>query len=128
MSTAINMSESNHIWIKENLVTVRKGGLPHDKFKCSKCGVRGKSYMLGVIEVDGRVKNPDSCKAAETPKKIKITNCHATGRPFNNAIPESVHDVIDPPKGSEYPNGTGGVWIMGEGEPIRILFGEYEEL
>ena len=58
--------------------------------------------------------------------KIKILYCNAFGEVFNNIIPNSIHDVISSPEGSR--KGRKGVWVMGNGEPVKILEGEYEIL
>lgn len=123
-----DMSETNHLWIKENLATISDGRGAHDIFKCEMCGIKGKSYSIGVIELDGRLKNPESCKMVIIPKKIKMKKkCTAMGKQFKNLTGGSVHKVIKPPK-KQFPNGKGGVWVMGIGEPVRVLFGEYVEV
>lgn len=59
-----------------------------------------------------------------TIKKIKITNCRAVGTPFANLLPGTEHIVIKPP----YPkkNDDRGVWVMGVGEPVKVLRYEFE--
>lgn len=58
--------------------------------------------------------------------KIKITFCNAQGGQFANLTPGSEHEVIDPPKGHK--NDNRGVWVMGVGEPVKVLKREYEVL
>lgn len=55
-------------------------------------------------------------------KRIKITQCRAFGPQFSNLIPGSIHDVIKTPAGEKR---EGGVWVMGNGEPVKVLQGEY---
>lgn len=124
-----DMKKTNHIWIKENLVTICSGKEVYDIFKCSLCGIKGKSIKLGTIKLDGRLKNPDDCKKAGIPKKIKIKECTAMGKQFRNLKPGSVHKIIESPQKEKFPNGKkGGVWVMGIGEPVRVLRGEYTEV
>lgn len=57
--------------------------------------------------------------------KIKITNCKAFGEMFKNLTPGSIHEVIEAPK--EYKNSKiKGVWVMGVGEPVKVLDNEFE--
>ena len=60
-------------------------------------------------------------------QKIKITYCQAFGKQFENLTPDSIHDVIETPdrhKNSEMK----GVWVMGVGEPVKVLNEEYIEI
>lgn len=60
-------------------------------------------------------------------KKIQVTKCHAFGESFNNLKPGSVHEVIPAPQG--YKNDKRDcVWVMGVGEPVLLLRGEYKVL
>ena len=62
-----------------------------------------------------------------TEQKIKITVCQAFGPQFENLIPDSIHDVIETParhKNSEMK----GVWVMGIGEPVKVLNDEYTQI
>lgn len=59
-------------------------------------------------------------------KKIEITLCRAQGPQFKNLIPGSVHDVINPPPG--FRNDRRGVWVMGLGQPVKVLSNEYNTL
>ena len=58
----------------------------------------------------------------EKRKQIKVTECRAYGPQFANLTPGSVHDVIPAPPGYE---NSGGVWVEGVGEPVKLLDGEY---
>lgn len=57
--------------------------------------------------------------------KIKINECRASGKQFENLKPNSIHQVIEAPKGEHSNN---GVWVMGIGEPVKVLDGEYTEV
>lgn len=57
-------------------------------------------------------------------KKIRITECHAVGSPFANLLPGTEHDVIKPPHPKK--NDERGVWVMGVGEPVKVLRHEFE--
>jgi hypothetical protein len=56
---------------------------------------------------------------------VKVTQCRAVGQIFGNLEPDTVHRVIEPPKG--YKNDSRGVWVMGVGEPVKLLANEYTE-
>lgn len=121
----IKESETNHKFVKTNLVTLNSKKGYYDLMKCSLCGLVGRRYTLSLIEV------PDvySQKAKSCPKstlivnKIKITICHAHGAVFKNLTPGSVHNVVEPPVG--YKNDVDGVWVQGVGEPVKVLRSEY---
>lgn len=55
--------------------------------------------------------------------KIKITRYTAFGPAFKNLVPGSEHMIIAPPKGQDNER---GVWVMGVGEPVLVLFREFE--
>ena len=57
-------------------------------------------------------------------KKIKVIHCEAFGKVFDNLIPNSEHIIIEPPFG--YKNDKFGIWVMGVGEPVRLLSHEYK--
>ena len=62
--------------------------------------------------------------------KIKILRAIPCGAISKNLIVDSIHEVVEPPK--EYkkklPNGDGGYWVMGIGEPVRVLNHECETI
>ena len=126
----IDAGSGNHVWDKTNLVTIVKGRKSYDTVVCKGCGIKGKRYNMQEIAVDGRVKAstltscPNPLSTYEAPKKIKITNCSAFGRQFVNLVSGSEHEVITPPKG--YQNDHTGVWVMGVGEPVKVLKKEFE--
>lgn len=121
-----DLKKGGHVWEKVNVITIvskRKGSF--DMFKCQ-CGLKGKSFQLGMISIDGRKKSlADNCPLAEKNNnkgvKIRITKCSASGGAFANLKPNSEHLLIDTPKGrsqDEY-------WVNGVGEPVRLLEGEF---
>ena len=57
------------------------------------------------------------------PKRIKITHCQAFGRCFANLTDGSEHDVVVAP--GNYNNDYSGVWVIGIGEPVKVLTNEY---
>ena len=127
----VNDNESTHEWDKKNLVTIpsRKGG--YDKLQCKNCGIKAKRFTLGRVEIPETYKREKAfrCPKAvskEAPKKIKVIFCTAHGKAFGNIIPESEHEVITPPQG--YKNDRTGVWVMGVGEPVKLLSNEYKEI
>jgi len=123
----IDLSNTIHRFEKQNLITVIGKKTNYDILKCTKCGIKGKRYGISnEIILDGRTANNKiiNCDGSSKVQKIKITNCTANGRQFSNLIPGSIHDVIIPPKG--YKNGDRGYWVMGVGEPVLVLFNEFE--
>ena len=56
-------------------------------------------------------------------KKIQIKNCNAVGGAFANITHNSTHEIIKPP--NNYDNYSNGVWVMGSGEPVKILNREF---
>jgi len=119
------MQRTNHKLGKQNLVTLKDIHGFYDEYKCALCDIRGKRYgVSSFLMVDGRlsVSKIHSCPKAELPERIRITMCDAFGDHFANITPDSVHDVVPAPKGQ---NNKGGVWVMGSGEPVKVLFGEF---
>jgi len=57
--------------------------------------------------------------------KIKIVNCTAIGAIFENLIPGSIHETVDPPAERE---NREEIWVEGVGEPVRLLGGEYTRM
>lgn len=127
----VDVKESGHEFEKKNLVTItgRKGG--YDLKVCKYCGIKGKQYALESIQI-GENYNKERvflCPKApkrEKPKQIKILYCNASSRIFANITPDSVHDVISIPEGEK--DNNKGVWVMGVGEPVKILNYEFNEV
>ena len=126
---SVNIKTSGHVWDKKNLVTIVKGKKAYDEVECRYCGIKGKRYGFETVEIPERYNktNVYQCPkkpAFEIPEKITITNCAAYGKQFANLTPGSIHDVIEPPSG--YSNDEKGVWVMGVGEPVKVLWHEYK--
>lgn len=124
----VNIKESQHVFKKKNLMTImgRKGG--YDELVCELCGVKGRTYSLGVVRIAETYKreNVFLCKKAlpvEVKKRVKVSLCTASGKAFGNITPDSEHDVVTPPVG--YKNDHTGVWVMGVGEPVKLLSYEF---
>lgn len=118
-----SLSEGGHRWEKQNLVTLsaRRGGC--DTYKCCQCGIEGRSYHLGTIDIPEKFAHKaKSCPKLVKKGKIKVIRCNAVGTQFANLTPNSIHNVIDTPIGE---SSTRGVWVMGVGEPVMLLYGEF---
>ena len=123
-----DIKTSGHVWEKQNLVTVNSRGKMFDQMICKNCGMKGRRYGFITVEVSENYKfeNVERCPKAKEiniPKKVKVTRCTANGKAFSNLTPHSVHEVVEPPKG--YKNDYNGVWVMGVGEPVRLLNNEF---
>ena len=116
------MSEGGHTWEKTNIVTKvdRKGA--YDHYRCKNCGIEGKSYSLGLIEVSVCYKD----KLAHCPNakhtKVKVVHCNAAGKVFAKFTPGSIHDIIEAPDGEDRSRGE---WVKGVGEPVLLLYDEF---
>lgn len=119
-----DMKYGGHKWEKQNLMTLGKTRA-YDIYKCSCCGVQGKSYRLGTITVrQTDIKKMEKCKVKRLkPTYIKIICCRAVGRQFSNLTPGSIHEIIAPPEGETNKRGE---WVMGVDEPVLVLSDEYE--
>ena len=71
-----NLSEGGHEWEKTNLVTI-EGKRPYDIYKCKRCGITGKSYRLGTIEIPERSilkwEHVKSCKDMTLSRLLVVT-------------------------------------------------------
>ena len=120
-----NLSEGVHEWEKVNIVTMY-GKKPHDIYKCKRCGVTGKSYRLGTIEIPERsIPKMQLCQGIHRATSIKIIRCGACGEEFRALVPGSIHQVVSPPEGQDNKRGE---WVMGKTEPVLVLFGEFQYL
>jgi len=117
------MYEGGHKWEKTNLVTKKDRKGLYDHYRCKNCGIEGKSYSMGVIEVPDRYGNKQAhCPNAPKHTKVKVTHCSANGKVFGNLTPGSVHNIIDAPDGEDRSRGE---WVMGVGEPVLLLYREF---
>lgn len=119
-----NFTVGGHDWQKVNLVTlVSKGCSTYDLYRCSRCGLEAKRYRLNELVVDERYRNKLAhCSSVGKPKQLQIIECRAVGPQFANLTPGSVHDIIAPPEGNDRKRGE---WVMGVGEPVKVLFDEF---
>jgi len=127
----IDENSTNHSFDKLNLMTIsgRKGG--YDILKCKHCGMNGKRYALGVVNVsetysEATVRKCPKAPKAEVPQMVKVLRCGAMGRAFANLVPDSIHAVVTPPEG--YENDHTGVWVMGVGEPVKLVRNEFTKV
>ena len=104
MPYIVKQNFSNHDFVKQNLVTLSKGGKYYDAYKCA-CGVEGKSYTIGVIEIPKRFSEHkvNDCPLYEPQKshhgkQIRIKRCPASGKAFRNLTDSSIHTVIPAPE------------------------------
>jgi hypothetical protein len=119
---------SGHEWDKKNLVTITKNGRSYDEMVCKNCKMKGRRHGFTTVEVSETYKVADvhdcpKAKPIEVPEIVMVTRCTAQGKLFENLVPESVHDVVEPPTGEK--NDRKGVWVMGVGGPVKLLVGEY---
>lgn len=123
-----NIKTSQHVWEKQNLVTVNRRGKMFDEMVCKNCKMKGQRFGFESVEVSENYKfeNVHLCPNAEPieiPEKVKVTNCTASGKAFGNLTPNSIHEIVAPPSG--YKNDHTGVWVMGVGEPVKLLSNEF---
>lgn len=113
-------------WSKKNLMTLRRGKKLYDEYE-HVSGVVGKRYYMdSYIELTDREYDKFSAwmKANNhVGATIVITNCRACGKQFENLLKDSIHTVIPAPEGEK--EDSIGVWVMGVGEPVKVLNGEF---
>lgn len=119
----VEISHGGHQFVKENLITLKNSKGLYDVYRCSCCGLEVKSYSIGTIDVYEKDKNKlSSCIGRQNKKQIQIICCTANGPQFKNLLPASKHTIISPPEGYDRKRGE---WVMGVGEPVLVLFGEF---
>lgn len=119
----VEISHGGHQFVKENLITLKNSKGLYDVYRYSCCGLEVKSYLLGTIDVYEKDKNKlNCCIGRQDKKQIQITRCTASGPQFKNLLPASKHTIISPPEGYDRKRGE---WVMGVGEPVLVLFGEF---
>lgn len=119
---------SGHVWEKQNLVTINSRGKMYDQMVCKNCGMKGRRYGFTTVEVSENYKfeNVHRCPKSEEiklPEKVKVIRCTANGKAFSNLLPNTIHEIVTPPNG--YKNDHTGVWVMGVGEPVKLLTSEF---
>lgn len=122
----VNIDSSGHKFDKINLVTLTDSFGMYDLVRCERCGVKGKRYGFDTVVFSSRYRPSivEYCAKQIKEKQIRITHCTATGKVFANLTPSSIHMVIPAPKGEH--DDDKGVWVMGVGEPVKVLNREFE--
>jgi hypothetical protein len=123
-----SIKTSQHDWEKQNLVTVSRRGKMFDEMVCKHCKMKGRRFGFESVQVSENYKfeNVHLCPKAppiNLPDKVKVTRCTANGKAYLNLHPDSIHEIVTPPQG--YKNDHTGVWVMGVGEPVKLLTGEF---
>jgi len=110
----LGIEEGGHVFGKVNLVTTKRG---EDVYKCKNenCGIIGRRKTLGgQLAIPNRYKKKIfDCPGRSEESivgKIKITLCTADSEMFKNMTETNAR----------------GLWVMGVGEPVKILHSEYE--
>ena len=113
-----------HKFIKTYPTTKRGPKGLYDEYECALCGMKGRSYKLGLIQISASYReNIFRCKKLTPKRRIRITRCSAFGDEFVNLTRGSIHTVVDPPQGETT---SRGVWVMGVTEPVLLFFNEFE--
>lgn len=121
--------KGKHNFVKKNLMTLKDRKGHYDDMVCSKCDLKAKRRGFVDVEIDGRTSDDQVFNCITDNKKIRkirITNCYARGAQFGNLTPNSQHEVVTLPDG--YKNDAKGVWVMGVGEPVKVLHDEFIEV
>jgi hypothetical protein len=129
MKKIISLENTPHDFDKVNTITKKDSRGHYDQLRCKKCGIEVRRYGIGSISLTVVKLSKNEC-IAEIPdqdmyigKAIQITHCTAMGGAFSNLIPGSKHLII-PAQHSHYNSAT-GVWVMGKGEPVKVLSNEF---
>lgn len=123
----IQLDDTTHIMYKVNLVSNRDGS---DDYKCSACGLEGKRLLFSPsLKISNRTSEdkikycPGMVLNYSVGDEIIVVNCIAQGAQFANLTRASFHEIVEAPK--PYKNDTLGVWVMGVGEPVKLLNNEF---
>jgi len=125
----LSLQSPIHSFKKRNNMTQSDSGGSYDLYECEHCRISGKrrglaEYILVAPSPKIHQCNGRGIVSVAPNKRVEVVRCMAHGLQFENMTPRSIHTIIDPPEG-EKPNGINGVWVMGVGEPIKLLFDEY---
>lgn len=113
-----------HRFAKTNLVTISGPKGMYDEYKCELCGMKGRSYKFGTIQISASYRGHIfKCIGMKPTRRIRITRCNGFGDEFKYLTPGSIHNVVEPPSGS---NEARGLWVNGVTEPVLVLFNEFE--
>lgn len=121
----LSLNSSGHDFKKQNLVTERDSRGHYDRYKCTHCGLEGKSRSLGNISIR-RNKKCSYVPELAVIKEIEVIHCAAVGKHFSNLKPKSKHKTVKAP--APYKDDESGVWVMGVGEPVKLLNNEFKIL
>lgn len=113
-----------HKFTKTNLTTKSGPKGLYDEYECALCGMKGRSYKLGTIQISAAYREHIfRCKKLTPKRRIRIIRCSAFGDEFMNITRGSIHTVVDPPEGGDT---SRGVWVKGVTEPVLLFFNEFE--
>ncbi len=115
----INLNETSHRFEKQNIVNKRDKNGIFDEYKCNVCGLTGKSYVLGILNV--RTGKP--CKIPYKPQRIRIKRFIPCGVCAEDLTVGSEHETVAPPKDRK---DRSEIWVQGNGEILRLVYGEYD--
>ena len=120
----ISIMYGGHKWEKLNNVTLKDRNGLYDRYQCAYCGLKGKSYVLESIDISDRdIEKATKCNGVKSKKQIRVRQCSACGKAFSNLTPGSIHEIIEAPAGQD---GSRGEWVMGVGEPVLLLYREFD--
>lgn len=98
---------------------------------CSKCGIlgdrdgEGHTLIVGDDTPDEKIAKCDEAVIVFKPIKIEVVRGEGFAPYFENLTPGSVHETVETPE--EHKTSTApGVWVIGDGEPVKLLRGEYK--
>lgn len=109
-------NDTNHVFEKQNLVTLKGGG---DNYKCVNCGMVGHRHPL-VDYIETKSKAFQECKVIKAiPDYVVVTSSELARFGF---VIGSEYATVPAPQGEK-----AGVWIYSDlrKEPVRCLDGEY---
>jgi hypothetical protein len=125
----MNNDTSGHKWSKVNQVTLKDQKSTYDLMQCDSCQLKGKRRSFTEIQIPSthgynKVFNCPASNSADV-KRVRIKKVNGGPGLFDNLTPGSEHDTVPVPEHQKHKN-LSGVWVMGVGEPVRILPTEYE--
>jgi len=124
ISRRVAIAVTEHDFRKVNLVTQKDSIGMYDLHQCTICGIKTK--RSGFSPPISRAKCKEQIAVIEIPLQIRITGVQAVNSAFANLIPNSIHETVVPPE--PYKDDHKGVWVMGVGEPVKVLNGEFVEV
>lgn len=125
----MKMTEMDSNWTKLNSVTKKRGNKIYDVYK-HKSGAKGcRCHLDNYIELTDKDWNTyaswykkEHCNVG---RSIRIIHCRANGPQFKNLMDGSLHVTVETPTNQDKIDYT-GVWVMGVGEPVKVLNDEFE--